>query len=279
MLVKVFSLLVTMGTAMPQNFDSHRTGFGSFGTITGVGAGRQTTRVGHSISGFGNSVSDSSLSAYTNCERREVSPGYYEYDCLNAHPGEIVDEKVLWVPYSGSDQNLLIRVPNYGVKEIVRAATYSEGENSENIRVHVARPHVEHVVEGQFEKQAQHAPNVQLSYEPLVQHHEKVYGPPGEPFRPLTKRIDDQVGLRRTSTFGNSRPASISTTGFGTTGFGSTGFGTTGFGATGFGTTGFSSRSGPTQTVFSNNRGSNSNLNTGFSSSFTNGNKIGRAHV
>jgi hypothetical protein len=267
MKVLVFSLLVAMATALPQHFDTHRSfgdNFGSFNTRGNLGS-THTTRVGHSITGFGSSAHGHS--AYTNCERREVSPGNYEYDCHNAAPGEILDEKVLWVPYSGSDQNLLIRVPNYAVRDIVRAATYSEGENNENIRVHVARPEVHHVVEGQFEKSVQQAPNVQLSYDPLVQHHEKVYGPPGEPFRPLTKKIDDQVGFRRAnsnihSTFSSVRP--VATTGFSSgSGFNSG--------------TGFSSRSGLSgnldntwpATSFSTGSSSNRNSNTGFSTGVT----------
>jgi len=275
MKVLVLSLLIALATAMPQGSFETRREFGNT-----FGDSFNTRRVGHSVSsGFGSTSGFSSgqgHQGYTNCERREVSPGQYEYDCGSAQPGEIVDEKVLWVPYSGSDQNLLIRVPNYAVKDIVRAAVYPEGENSENIRIHVARPQLHSVVEGQFEKSVAPAPVVQLSYEPLVQEHEKVYGPPGEPFRPLTKRIDDQVGFRRGgvsgsnsnigfgssvstgSSFNRPRPAFSS---FGTTG--STGFGSSG--------SGFSSRSGLSS--FPNNN--NNNVGSGFNSGFSTGTGTG----
>jgi hypothetical protein len=272
----VLSLLVALAAALPQNFQSsaiRRDRDFGFGTGT---RDFTSTRVGHSVSGFSGfgSSAAASHSSYTDCVRREVSPGHYEYDCSSAHPGEIVDEKVLWVPYSGSDQNLLIRVPNYAVKDIVRAASYPEGETNENIRIHVARPALHHVVEGQFEKSVPSAPNVQLSYEPLVHETEKVYGPPGQPFSPLSKRIDEQVGFRRGVVSGTNN---VNGNGFGFGGSSSTfssqvpspSFGTT------FGTrsTGFSSSRPVVSTSFSN--GNSNNVGSGFGSSFLTGSGTG----
>ena len=68
------------------------------------------------------------------CERREVQPGRFEFVC-NADPGTLVEEKTLWVPTSGSDQELLIRVPNYAFREIIRAGLRAGAAGGTNVRV------------------------------------------------------------------------------------------------------------------------------------------------
>jgi hypothetical protein len=128
-----------------------------------------------------------------NCERREVAPGKYEYACA-ANPGALISESTLWVPTSSSDQDLLIRVPNYQLREIIRAGLQAGAAGGTNVRVHVARPEIESIVEGKFEQGAALAPNVQVVYDALQQRGEVHYGGSGSPYRTLSKEISEPSG-------------------------------------------------------------------------------------
>src|SRR5690348_7633956 len=70
--------------------------------------------------------------ATVTCERREVAPGRFEFAC-QANPGTLVEEKTLWVPTSGGDQELLIRVPNYQFREIIRAGLRGGNAGGTNV--------------------------------------------------------------------------------------------------------------------------------------------------
>jgi hypothetical protein len=124
------------------------------------------------------------------CERREVAPGKFEYVC-NANPGTLTQESILWVPTSGSSQELLIRVPNYRLQEIIRAGLISRGAGSTNVRVHVERPEIQSVVEGRFEDQPGLAPNVQVTYDGIQPVREVHYGGSGVQYAPLSKPISE----------------------------------------------------------------------------------------
>ena len=124
-----------------------------------------------------------------NCERQEVAPGRFQFSCSQGNPGIITEEKTLWVPTSGQDQELLIRIPNYNFREIIRAGLRGGAAGGTNVRVHVARPQVESVVEGHFEQRGALAPNVQVSYDAVQNQPEVHYGGGGQPYRSLSKAI------------------------------------------------------------------------------------------
>ena len=131
----------------------------------------------------------------TQCERREVAPGKFEYIC-QVNPGELLSERTLWIPTSGSNQDLLIRVPNYNFREIVRAGFKSGDVGGTNVRIHVARPDVDSQVEGEFHHTDRDAPQVHLTYDQVQNEGEVHYGGTGTPYRPFSRPISEPGASR-----------------------------------------------------------------------------------
>jgi len=109
--------------------------------------------------------------ASVECKRREVSPGYFQFNCEGADPNKITisSEHILWLcPDESENQQLDIVVPNYRVEELIRAALKKSNGSLTTVNILLKKPETAYDVQAQDGRAIPAGkPSVNLQYEPV----------------------------------------------------------------------------------------------------------------
>jgi hypothetical protein len=126
------------------------------------------------------------------CQRREVSPGQFQFSCDGVDPRKITlsSEHILWLKGPGGEsQQLDIVVPNYRVEELIRAALKAGSGGSTNVNILLKKPQTIYDVQAQEGANIPGAkPVVNLQYEP-VREPVSVHYPTEQAYNPLSGPI------------------------------------------------------------------------------------------